>query len=594
MDARLSRNRILFMAGVACCLLVTHVVSAADPDAAAKRAAVAARVKKLDPFFRQHVEVGGTLVVGSEKVSKRALQEVAYLARHMLANRQDVLNSYPRLLSVMAYTELQSALPACRGMNDWWDYRARGLAGSTISCGEENVLSFKGDPWAGENIFIHEFGHGLDSVFSKEDPTFRKRLVALHAKAKKSGLFRGYGIMYLGEFWAEGVQAWFNCNGAKRPESGGGFSSLERLGPNGEHVIHIRRREDVKKYLPGLAKLLDESFAQNPWTYVPVSQRLHEPHLKGFDPSKAPTFRWPEGLAEKFHAYEDQKKIRAKMPWARVSIKQILASRALGKPVAFENAMGLRFVLIPPGTFMMGSKLPAAQVAKLTSCPDDQPQQFANEHPRHTVTLTKAFYLSIHEVTQKQYQAITGAKVSKNGSPKSPKASKGDNLPATNLSWADAETFCQKLSKSDKHVYALPTEAQWEYACRAGTDTPFSFGPTVATHQANYDRNYAFGQGKSSKSEYTPKPLPVGKTRHNAWGLFDMHGNVSEWCADALGPYSGQPLSDPKGPAAGKIHVVRGGTWRSAPGDCRSASRAESDKGAPDIGFRVVCTIPAK
>ena len=154
--------------------------------------------------------------------------------------------------------------------------------------------------------------------------------------------------------------------------------------------------------------------------------------------------------------------------------------------------------------------------------------------------------------------------------------------------------FCQTLSKSDKRTYALPTEAQWEYACRAGTDTPFSFGATVATRQANYDKNHAFGQGKSSKSEYTPKPLPVGKTRHNAWGLYDMHGNISEWCADTPGPYSSQPQSDPKGPPAGKARVVRGGTWRSTPGSCRSASRAGSDKGAPDIGFRVICTIPAK
>ncbi len=593
MDARLSRYSSLPLVCAACSLLFTCAVSKAEPDTAAKRASIAARVKELDPFFKQHVPVGGTMVAGSDKVSKRALQEVAYLTRKLLANRPDILNGYTRLLTVLAYTEMQSALPACRTMSPWWDYRARGLAGSTISCGEENVLCLKGDPWAGENIFIHEFGHGLNGAFARTNPKFQPRLVALHAKAAKSGLFQGYGIEGgCSEFWAEGVQAWFNCNGAKRPESGGGQSSLERIGPNGEHVIHIRRREHVKKYLPGLAKLLDESFAQNKWTYVPVSKRLHEPHLKGFDPSTAPTFRWPEGLAEKFYAYEDQKKLQVKMPWARVSIEQIMAARALGAPVAFENSFGMRFVLIPPGEFMMGSKLPADRVAKLSSRPDVRPGMFAGEHPRRKVTLTKPFYMSIHEVTQKHYEAVIAAKGDKNAPPKSSDSSKDDNMPAANVSWPDANKFCRMLAKSDKRTYVLPTEAQWEYACRAGTDTPFSFGPTIAANQANYDRNYAFDKGKSAK--HSPKPMQVGRTRNNAWGLYDMHGNVSEWCADALGPYPGKPVSDPKGPAAGTTRVVRGGTWRSGPWACRSAFRSASDRGSCDIGLRIVCTAAPK
>jgi len=436
MAAILSRNSVVSLALASCCLLLTCAVSVAESDAAARSAAIAARVNKLDPFFKQHVPVGGTMVAGSEKVSRRALEEVAYLARHMLANRPDVLNGYTRLLTVLAYTEMQSALPACRGMNAWWDYRARGLAGSTISCGEENVLCLKGDPWAGENIFVHEFAHGLNGAFAKMDPKFQPRLNALHAKAKASGLFRGYGVRNASEFWAESVQAWFNCNGTKRPESGGGQSSLERVGPKGRHVVHIRRREHVKKYLPGMAGLLDESFAQNKWTYVPVSKRLHEPHLKGFDPAKAPIFRWPEGLAEKFRAYEDQKKIQAKTPWARVSIDQIMAAKALGAPVAFENSIGMRFVLIPAGDFMMGSKIPAEQVARLSSEPNIQPKRFAGEHPRRKVKLTGAFYMSIHEVTQKQYQAIAAAK--------------DDNMPATNISWSDAGKFCKTLSRNDR------------------------------------------------------------------------------------------------------------------------------------------------
>ena len=592
MDAKLSRNSILPLACAACCLLLTCPVSAAEPDTAKKRASVEARLKKLDPFFKQHVVVGGTMVAGSEKVSRRALEEVAYLARKMLANRPDVLNGYTRLLTVLAYTEMQSALPACRGMNAWWDYRARGLAGSTISCGEENVLCLKGDPWAGENIFIHEFGHGLNGAFNGIDKGFQKRLDALHGKAKKSGLFRGYGIRNASEFWAESVQAWFNCNGTIRPKSGGGQSSLERIGPKGEHIIHITRREHVKKHLPGMARLLDESFRQNKWTYVPVSKRLHEPHLKGFDPEKAPTFRWPEGLAEKFQAYEAQKKIQAKMPWAGVSIEQILAAKALGIPVAFENSIGMRFVLIPAGEFMMGSKDPAARVAQLCAAPNVQAESFRHEHPRHKVTLTKAFYMSIHEVTQKHYEAVTRPKGAGKAPRKYPGGFKGENMPAGNISWRDGEKFCKTLSKSDGRTYALPTEAQWEYACRARTDTPFSFGPTISNNQANYDSNYVYDKGK--KGKHPEKPMPAGKTRHNAWGLYDMHGNLGEWCADAFGPYPGGPVTDPKGPAGGKARVVRGGSWRSRPGACRSAFRSGSDAASHDIGLRVVCVIPTK
>jgi len=592
MDARLCRNSILFLAGAACSLLLTCYASAAEP-ADKKRASVEARLKKLDPFFKQHVVVGGTMVLGSEKVSRRALEEVAYLARKMLANRPDVLNNYTRYLAVMAYTEMQSALPACRGMSPWWDYRARGLAGSTISCGEENVLCLKGDPWAGENIFIHEFAHGLHGAFKGINKEFQTRLDALHGKAKKSGLFRGYGIEGgSSEFWAEGVQAWFNCNGTIRPASGGGQSSLEMLGPKGEHVVHIQRREHVKTHLPGLAKLIDESFGQNKWTYVPVAKRLHEPHLRGFDPAKAPTFRWPAGLAETFQAYEAQKKVHAAMPWARVSIAQIKAAKSLGAPVAFENSIGMRFVLIPPGEFMMGSKDPADRVAQLCGEPNVQAELFVGEHPRHKVTLTKAFYMSIHEVTQKHYETVTGPKGDKKTSQEYLDGFKGDNMPASNISWRNGEKFCKMLGQSDNRTYALPTEAQWEYACRAGTDTPFSFGPTIATSQANYDSNYAYDKGKTGK--HRKKPMPVGKTRPNAWGMYDMHGNVSEWCTDEYGPYRADPVRDPKGPAKGTGHVVRGGSWRSSPGACRAAFRSGSEAGSYNIGLRVVCAAPTK
>jgi len=187
MITRLARNSILFSTCAACWLFLTCAASTAEPDAAEKRASVEARLKKLDPLFKQHVVVGGTMVASSEKVSRWALEEVAYLMRHMLANRPDVLNGYTRLLTVLAYTEMQSALPACRSMNAWWDYRARGLAGSTISCGEENVLCLKGDPWAGENIFVHEFGHGLNRAFGGMDKEFQCDSMRCTPKPRKAG-----------------------------------------------------------------------------------------------------------------------------------------------------------------------------------------------------------------------------------------------------------------------------------------------------------------------------------------------------------------------------------------------------------------------
>ena len=211
-------------------------------------------------------------------------------------------------MCVMACTEMQTDLPECRRLEPWWGYRARGLAGGSVSCGEENVLCFFGDPWQGENIFIHEFAHGLQGVIAGIDEQFNARFEALYDKAKQSGRFRGYAIEGgPGEFWAEGVQAWFNCNGTIRPKCGGGQSSFEVLGPRGEHLCHIATRRQLKTHLPEYAELLDDSFRQNQWTYVPVAKRLEEPHLRGYDPARAPAFRWPAEVIEAFSRHEAEK-----------------------------------------------------------------------------------------------------------------------------------------------------------------------------------------------------------------------------------------------------------------------------------------------
>ena len=296
----------LFCAGVC---VAEKAEKAGDKKTRPKLSAAEALLKTLDPFYKQHLVVDGLLIVSSEKVSKHALGEVAYLVRKMLARRPDILATLARgnYLGVMAYTEMTSDIPESRKMGPWWDMRARGLSGRLITCAEENLLSFKGDPWAGENIFIHEFAHGIHHALLSLDKKFGPRLRALCAKAQKSGLFRGYGLDDKGEpleFWAEGVQAWFNCNGAIRPKAAGSNPSFEALDSNGKHLCHIRTRDQLKKYLPGLARLIDESFGHNPWSYVPVARRLDEPHLRGFDPSKAPTFRFPKKVIEGFNRIE--------------------------------------------------------------------------------------------------------------------------------------------------------------------------------------------------------------------------------------------------------------------------------------------------
>jgi uncharacterized protein (TIGR02996 family) len=232
----------------------------------------------------------------------------------------------------------------------------------------------------------------------------------------------------------------------------------------------------------------------------------------------------------------------------------------------WTNSIGVRFALIPPGTFLMGSSL-------------DEGQRVANETP-HRVTLTQGFALGIHLVTQTQWQAVMG---------KNPSHFKGDPLlPVDGISWFHAVTFCNKLSNKDgkkpyyridgENVsilggtgYLLPTEAEWEYAFRVGTTTPFHFGNTISTKLANYRGEFVYGRGV--KGEYRRQTTPVGSFPANAWGLFDMHGNLLEWCWDRSGDYPEKGVADPQGAATGHYRVMRGGCWHHHPWLCRSAHR---------------------
>jgi len=258
----------------------------------------------LSSFYKQHIVVEGVLIVGSEKVSPHAMQETAFLIRQMLAKRPDALKQIAKkklYIGVMAYNEMTTDLPEFAHMSAWWDKRARGLGGNPVTCGEENLLSFKGDPYRGENIFVHEFAHGLERIFGQLDKSFRPRLRELYEAADKSGRFRGYGMNNAGEFWAEGVQSWFNCN------RGGGLTLLDG---NGKRLAELNTKEQLQAELPDLAELVDKTFGHITWTHLPVPEREEQPHLRGYDPAKAPTFEWPAAVLEAFNRIEAEKRMQ--------------------------------------------------------------------------------------------------------------------------------------------------------------------------------------------------------------------------------------------------------------------------------------------
>ncbi len=159
------------------------------------------------------------------------------------------------------------------------------------------------------------------------------------------------------------------------------------------------------------------------------------------------------------------------------------------------------------------------------------------------------------------------------------------------ISWDEAEAFCEALVWKDGKAFRLPTEAEWEYACRAGTTTPFHVGATISTNQANYDGDYIYGNGE--KGVYRQKTTAVGSFPANAWGLFDMHGNVSEWCQDLYGPYEKKDIRDPLNETSGVARVLRGGFWGDAPKHCRSARRSRNAPAgrANYVGCRVALCL---
>lgn len=235
----------------------------------------------------------------------------------------------------------------------------------------------------------------------------------------------------------------------------------------------------------------------------------------------------------------------------------------------FTNSVGMAFIYVPPGTFEMGSP------------PDELGRDL--DETLHKITLTKGFYLQNTEVTQAQWKGVMGG---------NPSMLKNDDLPVTNVSWDDALAFIRTLNQLEgTDTYRLPSEAEWEYACRAGVQTPFPTGLFLSTDQANYDGNYPYDGYE--KGVFRRTTVRVDKFLPNKWGFYDMSGNVSEWCQDYYGPYSSKPEINPGGASSGLFRVLRGGSWYYDIQSCRCASRHKADPSNQSIviGFRVAKSL---
>lgn len=289
---------------------------------------------------------------------------------------------------------------------------------------------------------------------------------------------------------------------------------------------------------------------------------------------------------------------------------------------AFVNSLGMRFVHIPSGTFMMGSHEPAEAVSTNPAYSDKpgNANWYKREHPLHRVTITRPFLLQETEVTVAQFRAFAiatgfqteaeregwgwgynnGTWVRKQGvNWQEPGFDQGDDYPVTYISWNDAQAFIEWLNRTEETVrYRLPTEAEWEYACRSGSETPFYWGLEPDGRYANFtDLNYTkaypmdtyVNSGVDDGHVYT---APVASYRPNAFGLYDMSGNVNEWCQNWYFRYDTRDALDPRGPVEGNHRVLRGGSWCSIAGGMRSASRGRNTPNYrfSRTGFRIAWT----
>lgn len=240
----------------------------------------------------------------------------------------------------------------------------------------------------------------------------------------------------------------------------------------------------------------------------------------------------------------------------------------LGLTLDLGNGVTMKLASIPAGKFLKGSPLNENGHA------NDESDRNITRQAQQDVTISKPYFLGTTEVTQAQYEQIMG---------KNPSHFKGAQNPVDNVSWIDALEFCKKLSEKTGQAVRLPTEAEWEYACRAGSTSRYYYGD---------DQDYAqLGEYVWYAANSEQKTHAVGQKKPNAWGLYDMGGNVWEWCSDVHGgPYDLKPETDPTGPKTGTIHIMRGGCWDTGPLSARSANRGgmKEERKNSRFGFRVV------
>ncbi|MBP9902091.1 MAG: SUMF1/EgtB/PvdO family nonheme iron enzyme [Verrucomicrobia bacterium] len=247
-----------------------------------------------------------------------------------------------------------------------------------------------------------------------------------------------------------------------------------------------------------------------------------------------------------------------------------LAAAPTSVSVVLAEPLELKLERIPAGTFLMGS-------------PADEAERGRDEQ-QHQVTISRPFYMGATLVTAAQYLTVTGGQ---------PAHGREGELPAE-VSWRDGVRFCQALSRNTGFTFRLPTEAEWEYACRAGTTTPFNTGTLITTDQANFDGKFVYPGGQPGV--YRHEPTPVRTFKPNAWGLYDMHGNAYQWCSDWYGNYPDGPATDPSGPDSGADRVIRGGKYGSGPRYVRSAARYSYTPHNMSVvfGFRIVMEADQK
>ena len=280
--------------------------------------------------------------------------------------------------------------------------------------------------------------------------------------------------------------------------------------------------------------------------------------LKSFFGKKSDTRRYDflcTALAQAEERYKETEEAYNKARAARPKITGETNIVMLPKGVALE------MVWVPPGDFLMGS-------------PDSEKGRAASEGPQHQVSLTRGFWMGKYPVTCEQWAVVMDGNVSGNDAK--------DKLPVEQVSWEDCQEFIRRLNGQGEGIYRLPTEAEWEYACRAGTTTARFFGEDAGQLDA-----YAWYDGNSEG-----KTHPVGGKQPNAWGVYDLYGNVWEWCRDWSGDYTADDATDPTGPATGQCRVLRGGNWYSKEDNCRSATRSNNTPGSRIFGggFRITWT----